>query len=86
MFEIELSFERGRIRVGNGVLSFEESGASPFYSDYRSLLPADTPVIKRTGYFAGMIADAVRCCREPGYQPVSNASASLEVMRFIRSV
>ncbi len=86
VFELELSFERGRIRVGNGVLSFEESSASPYYSDYRSLLPAETPVIKRTGYFAGMIADAVRCCREPEYQPVSNAAASLEVMRFIRSV
>ncbi len=86
LFELELSFEQGRIRIGNGVLSFEESSASPFYSDYRSLLPAETPLIKSTGYFTGMIADAVRCCREPGYLPVSNASASLEVMRFIQSV
>ncbi len=86
VFELELSFEQGRIRVGNGVLSFEESGPSPYYSDYRSLLPAETPVVKSTGYFAGMLADAVRCCREPEYQPLSNAAASLEVMRFIQSV
>mgnify|MGYP006286620867 CR=1 FL=1 len=86
VFELELSFEQGRIRIGNGVLSFEESGPSPYYSDYRSLLPADTPVVASTGYFAGMLADAVRCCREAEYQPISNAAASLEVMRFIRSV
>jgi len=84
VFELELSFEQGRIRVGNGVLAFEESSPSPFYQDYRSLLPADTPQVPTTGYFAGMLADAVRCCREPDYQPVSNAAASLEVMRFIR--
>ena len=84
VFELELSFEQGRIRVGNGVLAFEESSPSPYYQDYRSLLPADTPEVPNTGYFSGMLADAVKCCREPNYQPVSNAAASLEVMRFIR--
>lgn len=86
VFELELSFGRGRIRVGNGVLSFEESSPSPYYSNYRSLLPAETPALECTGYFAGMLADAVRCCREAEYQPISNAAASLEVMRFIQSV
>lgn len=84
VFELELSFEQGRIRIGNGVLAFEASRPSPFYQDYRSLLPADTPHVPNTEYFSGMLADAVRCCREPNYQPLSNAAASLEVMRFIR--
>ena len=64
VFEVELSFERGRIRVGNGVLSFEVSGESPYYEGYRSLLPDEAPVIGETGYFSRMIADAVRCVKQ----------------------
>ena len=64
VFEVELSFERGRIRVGNGVLSFEASGESPYYEGYRSLLPDEAPEIGKTGYFSNMIADAVRCARQ----------------------
>lgn len=63
VFEVELSFESGRIRVGNGVLSFEKSGESPYYEGYRSLLPDEVPVIGKTGYFSNMIADAVRCVK-----------------------
>jgi len=39
VFEIHLSFERGRIRIGNGILEYEMSGPSPFYDTYRSLRP-----------------------------------------------
>lgn len=86
VFELELSFERGRARVGNGVLSFEESADSPYYEGYRSLLSADTPEITRTGYFANMMADAVAAVGDPAYEPVSTAADGLEVMRFIRSL
>ncbi|MGC9312644.1 MAG: Gfo/Idh/MocA family protein [Sediminispirochaetaceae bacterium] len=86
VFEIQLSFEQGRIRVGNGVLEYEASGPSPFYEEYRSLLPDQSPQIERTGYFANMLADAVRCVREPDYQPASSAVDALEVMRFIRTL
>jgi len=86
LFELELSFECGRIRVGNGVLAFEESKPSPYYSDYRSLLLAEAPAIRYTDYFSGMLADAVKSLRDPHYKPLSSAEDSLEVMRFIRSV
>ena len=86
VFELELSFECGRIRVGNGVLAFEESKPSPYYSDYRSLLLAEAPAIRYTDYFSGMLADAVKSLRDPHYKPLSSAEDSLEVMRFIRSV
>jgi hypothetical protein len=86
VFELELSFERGRARVGNGVLSFEESADSPYYEGYRSLLSAVTPEITRTGYFANMMADAVAAVGDPAYEPVSTAADGLEVMRFIRSL
>ncbi|MFW5796908.1 MAG: Gfo/Idh/MocA family protein [Spirochaetota bacterium] len=86
VFELELSFERGRVRVGNGVLSFEGSVESPFYENYRSLRLEQTPAIEKTGYFANMIADAVRCVRDPAHEPVSSAADGLEVMRFISAV
>ena len=86
VFEVELSFEKGRIRAGNGILEYEVSGPSPYYEKYRSLLPDECPVPEKTGYFANMLADAVKCVREPDYQPVSSAQEALEAMRFIRTL
>jgi hypothetical protein len=88
VFEVELNFSSGRIRVGNGVYSFERSGESPHYEGYRSLLPDEEapPRPEKTGYFSGMVADAVRCVREPAHMPLSSAEDALEVMKFIRSV
>jgi len=86
VFEVELSFVKGRVRVGNGVLQYEVSGESPFYENYRSLLPDETPRIGRTGYFSNMLEDAVRCVREADHPPVSGAPDGLEVMKFIRSL
>jgi predicted dehydrogenase len=86
IFELELAFERGRVRVGNGVLSFERSAESPYYEGYRSLLPDETPRFERTGYFTGMLADAVRCARDPEHLPRSSAEDALEAMKCIRSV
>ncbi len=76
VFEVELSFERGRIRVGNGVLSFEASGESPYYEGYRSLLPDEAPEIGKTGYFSNMIADAVRCARQRQAADVTDSAES----------
>ena len=98
VFEVELSFERGRIRVGNGVFSFEVSGESPYYEGYRSLLPDEAPEIGKTGYFSNMIADAVRCLRRRQVagagggvggitcEPVSSAVDGYAVMKYIRSM
>ncbi|MFP4267101.1 MAG: Gfo/Idh/MocA family protein, partial [Spirochaetaceae bacterium] len=88
VFELELGFEEGRIRVGNGTYSFERSAESPYYEGYRSLIPdPDAPARpEKTGYFSEMVADAVRCVREPEHQPLSSAIDALEVMKFIRSV
>lgn len=86
VFELELSFEGGRIRVGNGVLEYEKSADSPFYEGYRSLVPEIAPIIGKTGYFYNMIDDAVRCFRDPSRQPVSSAADGYEVMKFIKAV
>lgn len=87
LFEVELSFESGRIVVGNGVERWERSVESPYYEGYRSLVAEDIPGGSggRTGYFANMIADAVACVDDPGREPRSSALDALEVVRFIKS-
>jgi predicted dehydrogenase len=85
VFEVTLSFSRGRLRVGNGVFAVEKSAESPHYEGYRSLVPDASAPIGPTGYFANMVADAVACFREPGREPVSSAADGYEVMKFIFS-
>lgn len=84
IFEIEISFEGGRIRVGNGVESWERSVESPYYEGYRSLVPEQAAPAGPTGYFANMIADALACWEDPTREPRSSALDALEVMRFIK--
>ncbi len=85
VFEVTLSFSRGRLRVGNGVFAVEKSDRSPYYEDYRSLVAEATEPVGVTGYFANMVADAVACFREPGREPVSSAVDGYQVMKFIFS-
>lgn len=85
VFEVTVSFSRGRLRVGNGVYAVERSAKSPHYEGYRSLVPESSAPIGPTGYFANMVADAVACFREPGREPVSSAADGYEVMKFIFS-
>ncbi len=84
VFELELSFESGRIRVGNGVESRERSEESPYYEGYRSLLPDPISAQGPTGYFANMIADAVACVDDSAREPRSSALDAVEVMKFLR--
>jgi predicted dehydrogenase len=85
-FELDLFFQKGRIRIGNGLYEEHESGPSPYYESMRSL--ARTPARRPypTGYFSGMMADAVLCARNPGHTPVSSATDGLRAMEIIDSV
>jgi predicted dehydrogenase len=86
VFELDLSCTQGRLRIGNGLYEEQVSAPSPYYEGMRSLkkTPARRP--PRTGYFAQMLSDAVRCAREPAYQPRSEAADGLAAMRFIDEV
>ena len=86
VFELDLSFERGRIRIGNGLYEEYESGESPYYEGFRSLARADHPALPETGYFSSMMADAAACVRDPGRSPVSSAADGYEALRFILSL
>jgi predicted dehydrogenase len=85
-FELDLSCSEGRLRIGNGLYEEYVSRPSPYYENMRSLVrtPARRP--RRTGYFANMLRDAVRCAREDGRQPVSGAADGAAAILFIDAV
>ena len=85
VFELELAFRKGMVRVGNGLLEEWASGPSRFYSGFNSLRRTGVRRPRVTGYFRTMLADAVRCLRE-GSVPVSSAGDGLEALRFIDRV
>lgn len=72
VFEIDFSFERGRVRIGNGLLEECESKESPYYENFRSLLPVFDYQEKDTGYFTNMVIDAVSVFKNPGQKPLSS--------------
>ena len=59
-FEIELSFEAGRIRIGNGILELWKAESSPYYQGFYSLKRDESvQLITKTGYFSGMVQNCV---------------------------
>jgi len=85
-FELDLSFQRGRIRIGNGLYEEYESGPSPFYEGMRSLARNSSRRPYPTGYFSGMMADAVSCARTPEHMPVSSALDGLRAIEVIEMI
>jgi predicted dehydrogenase len=88
VFELDLGFENGRIRIGNGLYEESAGGVSPLYDAMRSLLPVavDPAALYPTGYFSGMAEDAVRAAREPGYRPVSSLEDGLAALESIDKI
>jgi len=85
-FEIELSCEKGRLNIGNGIFDVWESVPSPYAEKFRSLKRTDEVFSGPTGFFANMVKDAVACVREPGRQPRSSAADGLRVIEYLNSV
>lgn len=86
LFELDINFTRGRIRIGNGLYEEYASGRSPFYEKMRSLSRTGGHRPKVTGYFRNMLKDAVRCVRDRKLTPLSSAEEGLSVLRFIDAV
>jgi predicted dehydrogenase len=86
VFELDLSFSAGRIRIGNGLYEEYRSERSPFYENYRSLMPTGAKRPGRTGYFSNMLRDAVRCARDPRSVPRSTAVDGYRAVAFIDQV
>jgi predicted dehydrogenase len=83
VFEMDLSFERGRIRVGNGVYELWSSEESPYYSGFRSLQCSTSGWNGRTAYFSAMMNHALELYQNPGRKSESSFRDGLEVMRLI---
>jgi predicted dehydrogenase len=85
LFELDLSFSSGRIRIGNGLYEEYTSGDSPYYENINSLRKTESPVFNRTGYFSNMLADAVECFKNRESVPVSSAIDGYKAVSFILS-
>ncbi len=86
VFELELSFSRGRIRIGNGVYEEQESRDSTYYEKMKSLYRVIPDDIGPTRYFAAMLEDALRVYREPGTNPVSSYRDGLESLALVQKI
>jgi len=86
VFELELSFSHGRLRVGNNVFTVEQSEPSPYAKGFRSLGQVARGLGEPTGYFRGMLAEAVACARNPGRMPASSAREAWNVVHYLESV
>ena len=86
VFQLELSFESGMVRIGNGVYSELKSEESPYYTGFRSLTDTENSMWEKTEYFRNMVADAVKCAREKDYYPVSSAADGLNAVKFLSSL
>jgi predicted dehydrogenase len=83
VFELDLDLSRGRLRIGNGLFEAWRSEPSPYYEGFHSLKRARVEAFRTTGYFSGMLADAVAVLRHPGRRPVSAGEDGLAAVEAI---
>jgi predicted dehydrogenase len=86
LFELDLSFSRGRIRIGNGLYEEYKSMESPYYEKMRSAVLTSAKRPKITAYFTNMMKDAVNCAGDKTRIPVSSAEDAYYVMKLIDKV
>jgi predicted dehydrogenase len=86
IFELDLCFTRGRLRIGNGLYEEWENRPSPYYERFHSLRRSRVKPPRRTGYFRGMLADAVAVLRQPGRKPVSSGEDGLAAVEAIERI
>ena len=86
VFQLELSFESGMVRIGNGVYEELKSTERPFYSGFNSRTESGVKQEGKTEYFENMVKDAVKCVREKDYYPVSSAADGYNAVKFLSSL
>ena len=88
-FGVEILGTLGRIRVGNGYALFEKRQESKLYTGFYSLM-RDKKVkrSKKTGYFSGMVQNAVDFLdgKAPLKSPLDDAIADLSVLEEIKAL
>lgn len=86
VFELDLSFSEGRIRIGNGLYEEYMSDNSPYYEHMKSLIPTGAEGPRQTGYFSNMLRDAVACAIDVNREPRSTAVDGYRSIQFIDRV
>ncbi|MDR3301934.1 MAG: Gfo/Idh/MocA family oxidoreductase [Spirochaetaceae bacterium] len=86
VFEIELNFSEGRIRIGNGIYEIWHSGPSPYAEGFNSLEKTADTGPDKTDYFTNMLSDAVECFRNKEQAPVSSAEDALAVIKYLNRI
>lgn len=86
VFELDLSFASGRIKIGNGLYEEYASDTSPYYEGVNSLKKKETAGFSSTGYFSNMLKDAVKCLKNSSHTPVSSAIDGYNAVAFISSL
>ncbi|MDC7124006.1 MAG: Gfo/Idh/MocA family oxidoreductase [Spirochaetales bacterium] len=85
VFELDLTFESGRIVVGNGFYHEYQSKESPYYEQFRSLIENDYS-FEKTEYFKRMFDDAVKCFNKNDKLPVSSLSDGVDTLEVIEDI
>ncbi len=85
VFELELSFETGKIRVGNGIYELWESKPSPHYARIRSLQKLKEG-FGPTAYFSEMVKEAVALVKDESRQPLSSGLDGLRAVETIEKM
>lgn len=86
VFELDLSFTSGRIRIGNGIYEVWESDESPYYTGFKSLIKREDGWKGETGYFAGMMNHAVHLLETPELQSESALKDGIAVLKTIAAI
>ena len=86
VFELDLSFEKGRIRIGNGVYELWSSEESPYYTGFRSLTCRSSGWKGRTAYFSAMMNHALELYRNPGRKCESSYRDGIKVLEIIEKI
>lgn len=85
VFELDLSFESGRIIVGNGYYHEYESQDSPFYEKFKSLIENNIK-FEKSEYFKRMFDDAVYCFENKDARPVSGIEDGFKTIEVIEKI
>ncbi len=88
-FEVDLNFESGRVRVGNGLWETWDSKPSRLYETYRSLeltSPAGKNPYKKTKYFSSMMAHAIDLALNPSIHVESSYDDGLAALELLDAI
>jgi predicted dehydrogenase len=82
-FEIDLQFQSGRMKIGNGIREYYVSETSRRYTGFKDLIKKDFPTFQRdSDPFTGAILEVIAAIAE-GRQPQSSGKDGFKAMEII---